>query len=119
MKKEHKISENPQYKNLSDQVNMLGCLSYFLPFLFTKDQRRELKNMREKVDELRRLPDEFNTLFLEQGWICFDSMNSDLLKKCVVLGKNGDLEIAEQALIDFYKGDIRYLVYPLRNLPGF
>ena len=119
MKKEHKISEIPQYKNLSDQVNMLGCLSYFLPFLFTKDQRRELKNMREKVDELRRLPDEFNTLFLERGWICFDSMSSDLLKNCVVLGKNGDIEKAEQALIDFYKGDISYLVYPLRNLSGF
>lgn len=119
MKKDHKISDNPQYKNLSDQVNMLGCLSYFLPFLFTKDQRRELKNMREKVDELRRLPDEFNTLFLERGWICFDSMNSDLLKKCVVLCKNGDIERAEQTLIDFYKGDIRYLVYPLRSLPGF
>ena len=119
MKKDHKISENPQYKNLSDQVNMLGCLSYFLPFLFTKDQRRELKNMREKVDELRRLPDEFNTLFLERGWVCFDSMNSDLLKKCVVLCKNGDIERAEQTLIDFYKGDIRYLVYPLRSLPGF
>ena len=119
MQKEHKISEIPQYKNLSDQVNMLGCLSYFLPFLFTKDQRRELKNMREKVDELRRLPDEFNTLFLERGWICFDSMNSDLLKKCVVLCKNGDIERAEQTLIDFYKGDIPYLVYPLRSLPGF
>lgn len=114
-----KISDNPQYKDVADQMHMIGCLSRWLPFLFTRDQRRELKNMREKVDELRRLPDEFNTLFLEQGWICFDSMNSNLLKKCVVLGKNGDIEKAEQALIDFYKGDIRYLVYPLRNLPGF
>lgn len=114
-----RISDNPKYKELADQMHMIGCLCTWLPFLFTRDQRRELKNMREKVDELRRLPDEFNTLFLEQGWICFDSMNSDLLKKCVVLGKNGDIENAEQTLIDFYKGDIRYLVYPLRNLSGF
>ena len=58
-----KISDNPQYKDIADQMHMIGCLSTWLPFLFTSDQRRELKNMREKVDELRRLPDEFNALF--------------------------------------------------------
>ena len=114
-----RISDNPQYKELADQMQMIGCLSAWLPFLFTRDQRKELKYMREQIDELRRLPDEFNALFLERGWVCFDSMNCDLLKNCVVLGKNGDLEKAEQILIDFYQGDIRYLVYPLRSIPGF
>lgn len=114
-----RISDNSQYINLADQMQMIGCLSVWLPFLFTKDQRRKLKLMREQIDELRRLPDEFNALFLERGWVCFDSMNCDLLRNCVALGKSGDIEKAEQTLIDFYQGDIRYLINPLRNLLGF
>ena len=100
-------------------MQMLGCLSTLLPFLFTKDQRMKLKLMRKKVEELRRLPDEFNALFLDRGWVCFGSMNGDLVKDCVALGQTGKLDEAEHVLIDFYHGDIRYLVYPLRNLPGF
>ena len=75
--------------------------------------------MRKEVEELRRLPDKFNALFLDRGWVCFGSMNGDLIKDCVALGQTGKLDEAEQVLIDFYQGDIRYLVYPLRNLQGF
>ena len=114
-----RISDNPQYKNLADQIQMIGCLSAWLPFLFTRDQRRNLKNMRNQIDELRRLPDEFNDLFIERGWVYFGSMNGDLVKNCVALGKTRDFVKAEQSLIEFYQGDIRYLVYPLRCLPGF
>ena len=114
-----RISDNPQYKNLADQMQMIGCLSTWFPFLFTRDQRREFKNMREQVDELRRLPDEFNDLFVARGWVYFGSMNGDLVKNCVAFGKTGDFEKAEQSIIEFYQGDIRYLVYPLRSLPGF
>ena len=114
-----RISDIPHYKNLADQMQMLGCLSTLLPFLFTKDQRMKLKLMRKEVEELRRLPDEFNALFLDRGWVYFGSMNGDLVKDCVALGQTGKLDEAEHVLIDFYRGDIRYLVYPLRNLPGF
>ena len=98
---------------------MLGCLSYCLPFLFTKEQRRELKDMRKLVEELRRLPDAFNELFLSHGWVCFGSLNGSLVRQCVSLGHAGKIDAAEQLLIDSYQGDIRYLVLPLRNTPGF
>ena len=114
-----KISDNLQYKALADQMRGIGCLSTCFPFLFTKEQRKKIKQMRAEFGEMRKLPDQFNSLFLERGWVCYDSMNAELLKRCVTLGQNGDIEKAEQELISYYQGDIRYLVFPLRNVLGF
>lgn len=114
-----KISDNFQYKELANQIQGLGCLGACLPFLFTKEQREKIKQMRAELKEMRRLPDQFNALFLERGWVCYDSMNAELLKRCVTLGQNGDIEKAEQELISYYQGDIRYLVFPLRHISGF
>ena len=114
-----RISDTPQYKQLADQMKVLGIFSAFFPFLFTKKQRMEIKQLKSKLDQLRKLPDQFNALFLKRGWICYDNMNADLLKRCVELGVSGDIENAEQELINYYQGDISYLVFPLINLPGF
>lgn len=114
-----KISDNPQYKELADKMKELGCLSTCMPFLFTREQRRKIKQMRAELEEMRKLPDQFNTLFLERGWVCYDSMNADLLKRCVALGQDGDIVKAEQELIGYYQGNISYLVYSLKNIAGF
>lgn len=114
-----KIADSPQYKQLADQMLALGCLSTFLPCLLSKEQRREFKRMRMELEELRRLPDQFNELFLNRGWVCYDSMNGELIKRCVKLGQAGDLDGAEQEMVNYYQEDIRYLVLPLVNLPGF
>lgn len=65
-----KIADSPQYKQLADQMLTLGCLSTFLPCLLSKEQRREFKRMRMELEELRRLPDQFNELILNRGWVC-------------------------------------------------
>ena len=57
--------------------------------------------------------------FCREDGLCYDSMNADLLKRCVELGLSGDIESAEQELVNYYQGDIRYLVFPLINVPGF
>jgi hypothetical protein len=114
-----KIADSPQYKQLADQMLALGCLSTFLPCLLSKEQRREFKRMRMELEELRRLPDQFNELFLNRGWVCYYSMNGELIKRCVKLGQAGDLDGAEQEMVNYYQEDIRYLVLPLVNLPGF
>lgn len=114
------IADNLQYKQLLEQLQGIGCLASCFPFLFTKEQRKEIKRLRTEVEEMRRLPDQFNTLFLERGWVCYDTINADLLKRCVTLCMSGDIEGAEQELINYYRNDdIRYLVFPLANVPGF
>jgi len=55
-----------------------------------------------QTDELTSLPDDFNTLFSEKGWIMYSRMNIDLAKKTVELGKSGQLDEAEIVLVEFY-----------------
>jgi len=114
-----KIADNPSFKNFEDQLRNLGYISSFMPWLLTKEQKQKLKHMKEELYELRNMPDRFNSLYLKHGWICFDSMNADLIKICVTLGENGNIEKGEQELINYFQGDIYYLISPLRNIPGF
>ena len=114
-----KISDNPQYKQLAEQIQGMECLCTCLPFLFTKEQKKKIKQMKAELEEMRKLPEQFNDLFLERGWVCYDNMNLDMIKRCVALGLSGDIENAELELIKYYQGDIRYLVFPLKHITGF
>ena len=56
----------------------------------------------EQTNELISLPDDFNTLFSEKGWIMYSRMNIDLAKKAIELGKSGKIDEAENVLIEFF-----------------
>jgi hypothetical protein len=55
-----------------------------------------------KTDELTSLPDNFNNLFSDKGWIMYSWMNIDIAKKAVELGKLGQFDEAENILIEYY-----------------
>ena len=114
-----KIADNPGYLQLDEEIRGIQYLERICPFLFTKEQRDQIANIRTCLDEQRTRPDEFNSLFVNRGWVCYETMNSDLLVRCIELGKDGDYEGAEQELVSFYQRDIRYLVSLLRHTPGF
>ncbi len=114
-----KIADNPSFKKLEDGLRGAWYASQFMPWILNKKQRQELQQIKGNLDELRNMPDRFNSFYIERGWACFGGMNAELVKRCVELGETGELDKAEQMLVDYYKGDIRYLEYPLRNIPGF
>lgn len=55
-----------------------------------------------QVKELTSLPDCFNDLFAARGWIMHESMSIDVARDAVALGEAGNLEGAEQLLVDYY-----------------
>lgn len=114
-----KISENTEYLQLDEEIRGMQYLARIFPFLFIKEQRKQIACFRSELDELRCLPDKFNTLFVSRGWVCYETMNKELLSRCIELGQIGDYDGAEQELVSYYNGDIRYLVIPLRNTSGF
>ena len=114
-----KIAENPSFKKLENQLNDLKSIFQLMPGLLDKEDKQKLTQTTEELCELRNLPDRFNSIYLQRGWVCFGSMNAELIKRCVTLGENGNIEKGEQELIDYYQRNIRHLVYPLRNLCGF
>lgn len=114
-----KISDNPEYLKLDEQIQEMQQLARFFPFLFSKEQRKQIDDLRTNLYEQRVLPDQFNSLFANRGWVCYESMNNDLLIRCIELGKSGDFDGAELEMVSYYQGNIRYLVLPLRNTAGF
>ena len=114
-----KIADNPSFKNIEEQLTGLGCMSRLIPWKFTKEQLQCIKEMRKDFDSMRIIPDRFNALYMNLGWVYYGGINADILRKCIALGENGELDKGEETLINFYNGDIRYLVFPLRNLAGF
>ena len=82
-----KISENTEYLQLDEEIRGMQYLARIFPFLFIKEQRKQIACFRSELDELRCLPDKFNTLFVSRGWVCYETMNKELLSRCIELGQ--------------------------------
>jgi hypothetical protein len=54
------------------------------------------------MQALAELPDRFNTLFAKRGWIAHGDLNVDAAKAAIGKGESGDLDGAEQLLVDYY-----------------
>lgn len=74
----------------------------------------------EKTNELVSLPDDFNTLFSEKGWIMYSRMNIDLAKRAVEFGKSGQFDEAEKVLIEFYSTEeLHRELISMRSIEAF
>lgn len=114
-----KIANNPTFTRLNEEMKNIGCLLRFMPWLLDKEKKQEFKRMKKELEELRNIPDKFNSFYLERGWVYFERMNFNLVRKCIEFGETREIEKGEQELINYFKGDIRYLTYPLWNITGF
>lgn len=112
--KRKKIIDNPSIqKNLKD-INGLRAIKTLLPlakpFLVPlgvdykglKSAFAGLEDVAIKMDNLATLPDRFNELFSDIGWIMYDGMNVDAAEKAIEIAKNNGLEAADSYLADHY-----------------
>lgn len=65
----------------------------------------EVAELARAVDELATLPDEFNDLFADRGWIYYERINFSVAKAAVAKGKMGDLNGAEADLVAHYNAE--------------
>lgn len=70
-----------------------------------------LSDFSEKLVELKEqskillLPDRFNEIFASSGWIAYESMNMDVMKKSIETFEAHGLEAAEDYLVSTYDAD--------------
>jgi hypothetical protein len=62
----------------------------------------DIDDLDRKMDELASLPDRFNDLLSERGWILFDLMDVEVAKTAVSKAESGDLDGAETELINYF-----------------
>jgi hypothetical protein len=114
------ISDIPRLKHALEQIEGMASFKAALPFLkpFMRLLKIEthgidaslqnIEQLRADIEELRQLPDAFNDLLAERGWIIYDSLSIDVAKEAVRIARTGDLAAAEAHLVaHFSDSEIR------------
>lgn len=112
MSKPKRIVDNPSSADLLEQFRgfeSLEALYGAMPFLrklFPKledafDNFSEIKNQAE----ILAIPDSFNDTFASIGWIAYESMNLEVMKKSLSIAESEGIEEAEKYLANHYDAD--------------
>lgn len=109
MKKSKKIIDNSTQSELLEQYCALETLNekYHTSSLM-QQAFPELRESLDKFDEIKKqseilkLPDQFNELFSNIGWIIYESMSIEAAQKAIAIYEKDGLSIAEEFLTDSY-----------------
>ncbi len=102
-----KIQDNHSLGTLRKEVNSFSSLYRIWRFLWLVSDKKlqEFEEMKKEIARLTKWPDEFNYYLSDRGWIAHESMNNDLMHKSIELVKIGNIEMAEQWLIEYYSSE--------------
>lgn len=105
MKKEVKelIDSLPSLKKLYDDITKGSQLFSSLPFLVNKKQKEEISSLKDGLEQLAENAYKYNKYFSNNGWIVYDSLDTELIASVVELYEKEGASQAEQRLINYYK----------------
>jgi len=79
-----------------------------------------IERLSREFHELSGIPDRFNDLFAERGWIIHDAMNLDVVKDAIGVAQGGDPDRAEQLLVGYYGPEtVEWLLRRMRGIDAF
>ena len=102
------IAENPSFVKLREDIDGLKLLAKPEPLLrlarvkIDDDLLARINQLDESLQALSTLPDRFNDLFADRGWIAYGLMNAEVMLLATKVGEAGDLDAAEQVLVEHY-----------------
>lgn len=111
---EPKISDIPSIQETLKQAQGLVAVKRILPFVAPvlkilgvdadkmKTDLEMADSLAQQVQELATLPDQFNDYFGERGWIIYESLSLEVAKKAIAVADTGDIDAAEQILVDYF-----------------
>ncbi|MHA6247499.1 hypothetical protein ACXYMU_06155 [Pontibacter sp. CAU 1760] len=123
-----KLSENPSFKKFEKQLQGFELLSTVLPLLsgfgFSDEslisETNKIPELRLAFNELSNLPEKFNNLLSARGWIAYESMNFEVIRETVDIAELGELDKAEQKLVEYYNPDnIYWKITALQGIKEF
>jgi hypothetical protein len=77
---------------------------------------KDVERLQEGIEELRTLPDAFNDLFADRGWIIYDYLSLEVVKKAVALARTEGIEAGEAQLVAYFTDD--EISHQLRRMQG-
>ena len=113
------IKNNPSAKKLRGERAVASAILNICKLFGMKfNNMPDIKAMRKELDDLAKLPDEFNSFFAEKGWIAYESFRVPTMQIAVELMKQGDVESAENEILSYYKdfSNIRMMIVAKGNM---
>ena len=111
------IRDIPKIKSLLEEAKMFKLFKTVFPALkpflrlvgvdtsSIEDALERVDELAEQIDEMAMIPDRFNDLFGPRGWIIYELMNLEVAKDAIEKAEAGDLEGAEDGLLDYFNVD--------------
>jgi hypothetical protein len=132
MDEEPKIRDNPSIKKLVDDAKNFSHVRRAMPILGpvmrllgvdvdglneTLSQTTELER---EAEEFARVPDEFNEIFADRGWILYDRLNFEVAKAAIQKAKLGDIDSAEADLVAHFNAKtVRFGLMSMQAVTAF
>ncbi|KNY30585.1 hypothetical protein [Pseudobacteroides cellulosolvens] len=116
------IKDNPSTKKLKEEMDSMNSLITFGKFLgvFKKEEFKELSGLRNQLEILTTLPDDFNGFFSKHGWIAYEGFNVEVMKKAIEYAKQGKFKEAEEEILNYYIEDnIRFIISRGASIEAF
>ena len=126
-----KIGDNPSAKKMKESLEgmkllknatEMGLFDGLIPLGLDKDKLNDAFSGLGELEEqmtILDVPDKFNEYFAERGWIAHESINFTSMEKAVKLAENGQLDEAEQVIIDAYDKNLELSVKMIQWMEEF
>ncbi|MBN1881229.1 MAG: hypothetical protein JW885_03565 [Deltaproteobacteria bacterium] len=113
MSDKKKIKDIPSLVELSEKVEQYNSKRKMLKFWnFFGIKNEKISEFLNKYSYLIKptieaieMPDRFNGHFAKFGWIAYESFDKDTMKEAVILADSGNLDGADNLLVEYYDQD--------------
>lgn len=122
-----KIIDNPSTKKILSQVRALETIESLYNLLPWANRLcpklteifSDFSEIKSQV-EMLLLPDRFNEIFALSGWIAYESLNADVMKKAIEIAEDSELIDAEKFIADYYDEDtLKWAILRFNGHPDF
>lgn len=122
-----KIVDNPSTKELLNQIRAMENLeSLYRLVPWANRLCPKLSEIFSDFSEIKRqveillLPDQFNETFASLGWIAYESLNLDAMKRAIEIAETVGVEDAEKFLADHYNEEtLKWGILRFNGHPDF
>ncbi|MDX8291437.1 hypothetical protein SLL00_16625 [Metabacillus indicus] len=117
--KDNRIRDNYTFKKMSELLN--GAAGFKEIAHQLNIDMSNVEEAKKTFEIMQNLPDKFNDIFADYGWIAYESLSYEVMKKSVVLAEQGKIGVAEEVLFEHFndKDTIFIKILALNKIPQF
>ena len=127
-----RIQDIPKIKKLLSDIKMMRTIQTALPIIEPllrqfgidtskmKDALAGIDELERQIDLLASIPERFNNIFAQRGWIMYDLLNMEVAKAVLSKAEQGDIDGAELDLANYYTPDtVKWKLQTLISVKAF